>query len=513
MRLACVLRGPRCSLPPHLRRSVCASAALESVGQEVELTCESVAAGGRGVCRAQEGGRVVFVPYALPGERLVARLTRTSPRHAEGERVATLVAARHAVEAPCRHFGDCGGCSLQHLLYGEQLAAKAGHVRDALRRLGGFPDALVRPPVGAGTALRYRNKTEFTVAAHQGRLRLGLLRTGRALAVDGTQALVEVDACLLQPEEADAALASVRALLASPAAAALAQPGLLRRLMVRSATDGTSGLIALQVDFLTRSSVDDEAADALLLVATQLARLHPGIVSVVNTRLACEALPERRSTSRRRGPPRLPAVETTRVLHGSEKLSMTLGGLAFPVSSRAFFQVNAPQAEQLLCAVAEAAALTGTQRVLDLFCGVGAMSLPLAHAALSLHGVDLCASAIADARAAAAAAGLAHKATFSVGDLHSLKLGGRRADVVLVDPARAGLAPPLVAFLRSCGAQRLVYVSCNAATQARDLRLLCAPGGEGEEQPFVLQWVTPVDLFPHTAHIETVACLTRSDVS
>jgi 23S rRNA (uracil-5-)-methyltransferase RumA len=203
----------------------------------------------------------------------------------------------------------------------------------------------------------------------------------------------------------------------------------------------------------------------------------------------------------------------THTLHGDSHLAMALGGLRFRVSSASFFQVNPSRAEALLAAVARAAALSGGETLLDLFCGTGALGLCLASRARELHGWEASASAVADARANAAANGIRH-ATFHAGDL--AKLGGAigasvpKPDVVVVDPARAGLAPPLAAFLRRCSAARVVYVSCNPATQARDVKALCAAAAPGSpERPYRLRWVQPVDMFPHTAHIEAVALLTH----
>jgi 23S rRNA (uracil1939-C5)-methyltransferase len=487
----------------------------------VELQCTSLAFGGRGVCRGDDG-KVVFVPFALPGERLRARITARKAKHDEAEHLHTLSPSPDATEPRCPHFRDCGGCSLQHLALKAQLEAKAGHVRDALRRVGGFQDADVKvlPPVPADKPWRYRNKVEFTFASSGSdrQPKLGLLRQGRSLAMDG-DALVEVGSCVLQHPEADAVLATARVLLARHHPGALSPPGVLRRLMIRtSIDDGEPGGVRVQVDILTAMALSPEAAAALLTLAKRLADAHPAVVSVVNSRLPGGDGDETDDGSARhaRQRPQTRAVPvqqavTTHVLHGAPQLEMRLGGMAFSVSSRSFFQVSA-QAEQLLVAVAKAAELTGTERVLDLFCGCGAMSLPLATRMGSLLGIDVTPEAVADAQRAAKAAGLEHKASFRVGDLSTLdSLPGRRGegapDVVIVDPARAGLSAPLVTYLRGCGAKRLVYVSCNPATQARDLQALC--GTEGKGAKFALQWVLPVELFPHTGHVETVACLTR----
>ena len=516
---------PRCSCRVTTRACSSAPTPLSAAPQPttVELQCTALAFGGRGVCRGDDG-KVIFVPFALPGERLTARVTARKAKHDEAEHVATLSPSPDATEPRCVHFRDCGGCALQNLALPAQLDAKAGHVRDTLRRVGGFrdADAYVLPPVHAHKPWRYRNKVEFTFAG-SGSARLpqvGLLRQGRSLALDGDAALVEVGSCMLQHPEADAVLSTTRALLADQHPGALSAPGVLRRLMIRT-SDGGGGVPSVQVDILTAVSLSQEAAAALVALAQGLVGAHPSVVSVVNSRLPGgdgdepddDAARQRGRRPQARAAP-LPPVVTTHVLHGAPRLAMRLGGMTFEVSSRSFFQVSA-QAEQLLGAVAQAAALTGTEHVLDLFCGCGAMSLPLATHMASLLGIDVTPEAVGDAQRAAKAAGVDHKATFRVGDLSTLEgLTRRRGqgtpqglDVVIVDPARAGLSPPLVSYLRGCGAKRLVYVSCNPATQARDLQALCGPGSDGPK--FALQWVLPVDLFPHTGHVETVACLTR----
>ncbi len=517
-----------------------AAAAAPAEGAELELTCRSLGFGGRGVCHAAGSRFVVFVPFALPGEVLRARVTRVHARHADAARTATLAPAPHAVAPPCPHFGDCGGCALQHLSYDAQLAAKAAQVADAFARIarvrladcvepGDAPQllpALGAPPAGR---LRYRNKVAFTwAAAPGGAPRLGLLREGRSVATDAAaDALVDVQACLLQHPAADAVLASARAYAEAhaaqlPAFASAAGTGLLRRLTIRSCEDAAHpGGVRLQVDIGTAAS----RPQLLAGMAAHLAAAHPEIVSVVNSvdppeppQPAGAGNASSRRGRRSGGGAAAAAAASptaggvTHALHGPPRLELLLGGLRFAVSSRSFFQVNPARAEALLRAVARAAALTGRETVLDLFCGTGALGLSLAAQCKALHGWEACPSAVADARDNAAANGIAN-ATFHAGDLARLGAELGRAvpapDVIVLDPARAGLAPPLLAHLRACPARRLVYVSCNPATQARDVAALCDAASAAGGTPYHLRTVQPVDMFPHTPHIEAVALLTR----
>jgi len=484
-----------------------------AVGATLELRCTGLALGGRGVCRVDDSRFVVFVPGALPGETVSARVTRLRDRYGEAALVCVLSPSATRVEPACPLFGSCGGCSLQHLLYDSQVASKTQHVHDALQRIGGFSAPAVLPALRSPQALGYRNKVEFTIApsSHAGKPPLvGLLRAGSEADV------VDVPSCALQHPEADAVLGTLRSWLALNAASLPA--GLLRRVMLRSSR-GADAAVQLQVDLLTEQPPAAPPHPGVAALARHLRQRHATICSLVNTHAPPPPPPPggHAGARRRAPPPPPPAREATRLLEGEPTLPMQLGGIDFSVSSRSFFQVNGTGgAEALLAAVAAAAALpaAGSPAVLDLFCGTGALSLPLLAGGppgTTLLGVDLSAAAVADATAAAAAAGLAGRAKFRVADLGAAAplaadAAGRPWDLVLVDPARAGMAPALLTFLRGCAAARLVYVSCDPATQARDLHALCQqPGG------WVLGAVQPVDLFPQTSHVESVATLTRGD--
>ena len=489
----------------------------------LQLSCSALAVGGRGVCRVVSlpaTSMVVFVAGALPGELLEARVSSVHARFAEAELESVSRPSPDRVSPPCPLSGSCGGCQLLHLSYTAQLAAKGQLVAESLARVGSFADtsSLVRSPLASPSALRYRNKMEFTVAPGPvaGPPLVGLQRAGSA-------ELVDVPSCPLQSEAADAVLATVRAYLAAhatqlPAFDAASGRGLVRRLMLRTSAAG------VQVDVLVSSEA--QASDAALArLAAHLAARHPEVVSVVSTLLPPLPPSQPAHGGRRRAPPPPPPREATRTLHGSATLPMSLGGVSFDVSSRSFFQVNPSQAERLLGIVRSAACLVSDgdapASVLDLFCGTGALSLPLLAACpgATLLGVDASPSAVADAGAAARSAGLGGRAKFRVANLSDRKAlvqkwllegeKGKGYDVLLVDPARAGLAPPMVSFLRAARAKRLVYVSCDPGTLARDLRALCAEDGADGDRAWILESVSPVDMFPQTFHCEAVASLIR----
>lgn len=450
-----------------------------AAGDEVAVRCERLAFGGAGVCKteAEHGkGPVLFVDGALPGERLVARVRAVKRRHAEGVKVETLQEAPAAVDAPCAHLAACGGCALQGLAYRVQLDEKRQHVEDALRRIGGLRGADVRDAVGAaeGGELRYRNKVEFAVDDVDGTV---------GLRARGSRRVVDVASCLLLPAVADRVYGTVRELLPRDAG--------VRRFVVRTAErPGTPPELMVEL-IVPRGGCD---APSLRDFAGALVGRHAEVVSVLA------------SEDRRPGQGSAGRDARVVVLAGARDLVMELRGVRFGVSSGSFFQVNTSQAERLIEAAEEAAQFSadGSDVLLDLFCGVGTLSLPLAARCREVHGVEVVAAAVADANANASENGVSN-AFYHVGDLTDPPEGVPTPDVVITDPPRSGMSEATVDFLRECGARRLVYVSCNPATQARDVARLCAPGPGA----FALEHVVPVDMFPHTPHIESVAALSR----
>lgn len=461
------------------------------------------------MCRLPDG-RVCFVPLALPQERLTIAVTVERPSYCVGEKLAVVTPSPSYVAAPCPLFGACGGCSLQHLAYSAQLVAKASFVADALRRIGDFqPGAFeLRPIIGVEDTLRGRNKLELTV---RGGSRVGMLAAS-------SDELVPVTSCLLQHEASDEVLSSLSSLIAASPV-----PN-LRRVTLRTNEGGRVAVEfqAEQPPLRSGRGKPNETHNSwgqhsgLGALCDALVALHPCILSVVATTLVGEPAVATRGRRRQGGPSQQPPPPHRLVrasstpLFGPASLPVTLGGITFDVFPGAFFQTNTRQAEALLALVAAAAELQPNDRLMDLFCGTAALSLPMAHAVEALRGWDVSAAAIGAAKRAAAAAGLAPKCDFVVGDLAAVQLAASGFDpsVVVCDPSRSGMPTPVVSFLRRCGSvSRIVAVSCDAATAARDLAALCCAGGGGA--PFVLRSVQPLDMFPHSAHVETVALLTR----
>ena len=447
-------------------------------GEVLSLTIDDLAFGGEGVGRAD--GYVVFVPGGLPGDRLQVRLVQVRSRFGRGIIEAVLEPSPQRVEAPCPYFGRCGGCRLQHVAYPAQLAFKSKQVADALERLGGLRDVPLRPIIGAEETFGYRNKMEFTVARARGAMVVGLHETERYDSV------LDIERCLLQSDRMNGLLAEARAFFAERGLTVYEQDtgeGLLRFLMLREGKH--TG------ELMTNVVTSAPAVSELAPLAQRLQARDAGTTSVVmnvNPKKASVAV----------------GVEE-HLLGGRDHIREGVGGLTFRVSANSFFQTNTRQAERLFDLVVESTGLTGTETVLDLYSGTGAISLLLARRARWVYGVELAQAAVDDAGANATANGITN-CTFVSGEvrfvLPALIAKGVTAEVVVADPPRAGFHPKALHALITLGARRIVYVSCNPTTLARDLGELVRGG-------YRLEWVQPVDMFPHTPHIEAVARLER----
>ena len=365
--------------------------------------------------------------------------------------------------------------------YAAQLTFKRQHVVDALERIGGFQDIQVNETLGSEEIYFYRNKMEFTVArGAKEPLVVGLHEADRYDSV------LDIERCLLQSDRMNALLGEARGFFADHGLTVYEQDsgeGLLRFLMLREGTH-TGELMA---NVVTSAPAVSERAP----LAERLQARDAGTTSVVmnvNPKKASVAV----------------GVEE-HLLGGRDHIREGVGGLIFQVSASSFFQTNTRQAERLFALVIESAGLTGTETVYDLYSGTGAISLLLARRARWVYGIEVVQAAVDDAGVNAAANAITN-CTFVCGEvrfvLPSLIAKGVSAEVVVADPPRAGFHPKALHALITLGARRIVYVSCNPTTLARDLGELVRGG-------YRLEWVQPVDMFPHTPHIEAVARLER----
>jgi 23S rRNA (uracil1939-C5)-methyltransferase len=448
-------------------------------GDVLSIDIDDLAFGGEGVGRID--GYVVFVPGALPGDRVRVRLLQARARFGRGVIEAIESPSPQRVEAPCPYFGRCGGCRLQHLAYEAQLALKQKQVADCLARLGGGLSGFqLRPIVAAPEIYGYRNKMEFTVAPRAGAPVVGL---HEALRYDS---VLDVERCLLQSDRMNALLDEARRSFAEGGLPAYDQDsgeGLLRFLMLREGKRTGEAM----VNVVTSAP----AVSELTPMAERLRARVPETTSVVvnvNPKKASVAV----------------GVEE-HLLAGRDHIRESLGGLTFQVSPGSFFQTNTVQAERLFELVLESAELSGGETVIDLYSGTGAISLLLARRCRWVYGIEVAPAAVADAGRNAELNKI-DNCTFLSGEvrfvLPTLIARGVQAEVVVADPPRAGFHPKALGALRALRPARIVYVSCNPATLARDV-------GELTQGGYRLEWVQPVDMFPHTPHIEAVARLSR----
>src|SRR5437899_7065386 len=452
-------------------------AAPVAKGEELELSIDSLAYGGNGVARLN--GFVVFVRRGLPGDRVRARVTKVKRSFAEATAVDVLERSPLRVEAPCAHYPACGGCRFQDLAYEAQAAAKADQVADALRRIGGIAEPPLEPILPAEEVFHYRNKLEYSFTQLDDGPTLGLHKAGR------WDEVLEIEQCWLTTDLGNAIRNAVREWARGDKLVAYDQAehtGYLRHLVVREGVN--TGQVLVQLVTGAGEKFDTGGFVDMLRTFPEVRSIH---WAVNETPAEVTNLP-------------------TQLLWGDEAIEERLCGLRFRVRPNAFLQTNTGMAERLYGLAREFAGLTGDETVYDLYCGIGTIGLVLASDALTVWGIDVSEESIACALENAELNGIGNAAYFagnvgqSLAELHD-RSGD--PDVVVVDPPRAGLAGKALKRLGEIGAPRIVYVSCNPTTLAGDVKRLRAAYG------YELRRVKPVDMFPHTPHVEAVSLLER----
>jgi 23S rRNA (uracil1939-C5)-methyltransferase len=446
-------------------------------GDEVELHVDSLAYGGNGVARLN--GFVVFVRRALPGDTVRARVTKVKRGFAEATAVELLAPGPDRVPAPCPHFGACGGCRFQDYAYERQLGAKEAQVRDALTRLGGIAAPPLEPIVPARSQYGYRNKLEYSFTQTEDGPALGFHRAGR------WDEVLPIETCLLTTDVGNAVRDAVQAWAREERLEAYDQEtgtGYLRHLVIREGRN--TGQLLVQ------------------LVTAKGRRFEEGYLVEVLRRF-----PEVRSVhwAVNDTPAEVTNLPTT-LLFGEDAIEEELLGLRFRIRPNAFLQTNTEMAEVLYELARDFAGLTGSETVYDLYCGTGTIGLSLASQALTVWGVEISEESVACAIENADLNGVTNVAFFAGNvslALEELLERSGPPDVVVVDPPRAGLAGKALRRMGRLEARRIVYVSCNPTTLASDLKALREGFG------YELRRCVPVDMFPHTPHIETVNLLER----
>jgi 23S rRNA (uracil1939-C5)-methyltransferase len=446
--------------------------------QELELTIDRLAFGGNGVARLN--GFVVFVRRGLPGDTVRARVTKVQRRHAEALVTEVLHPSPLRVDAPCEHYPACGGCRFQDLAYESQVEAKHAQVGDALRRIGGFAEPPLEEILPAEEIFHYRNKLEYSFTQLEDGPTLGLHRAGR------WDEVLQIDYCWLTTDLGNAIRNAVREWARGDKLVAYDQAehtGYLRHLVVREGRN--TGQVLVQLVTSPGEKFDTGGFVDTLRQFPEVRSIHWSINDT---------------------PAEVTTNLPTQLLWGEEAIEEELCGMRFRVRPNAFLQTNTLMAEKLYETAREFAGLTGNETVYDLYCGIGTIGLLLARDALTVWGIDVSEESIACALENAELNGIGNAAYFAgnVGQvLEELHERAGDPDVVVVDPPRAGLAGKALKRLGEIGAPRIVYVSCNPTTLAGDVKRLHAEYG------YQLRRVKPVDMFPHTPHVEAVSLLER----
>ncbi|MEM9161644.1 MAG: 23S rRNA (uracil(1939)-C(5))-methyltransferase RlmD [Cyanobacteria bacterium P01_F01_bin.4] len=443
-------------------------------GQIVELTIDNLSNRGDGVGRWDD--RVVFVADTVPGDRVRSRLTRVKPSHGFGKLVDVLEPSPQRVRPACIVADKCGGCQWQQVAYEAQLTAKHQQIIEALQRMGGLTDISVEP-VLAATPLAYRNKATYPLArASDGTIKAGYYRKG-------SHQLINLNQCPVQDTRLNPLLANLKQDIQDRGWSIYNETqhrGKLRHLSLRIGHHTGQILLTL----VSTGPLDDLEAQA-----QQWLERYPTLVGVgLNLNPA--------KTNAIFGP-------KTDCIIGQPYLEETFVGLRFQIRPATFFQVNTVQAERLVQRMITELNLQGTETLVDVYCGVGTLTLPLAQRTAHCIGIESQPEAVAQAQQNAALNGL-QNVDFYVGKaempLAELFEGGIRPDIVVLDPPRKGCDPAVLDALLRLRPGRIAYMSCNPITLARDLKLLCAAG-------YRLTKVQPADFFPQTAHVECVAFL------
>lgn len=459
-----------------------------------KVLVQDYAAEGKSLARVD--GKVVFIEGAVPGDVVDVQLSKNKADWAEGHTIHFHSYAADRVTPFCQHFGVCGGCQWQMLPYEKQLFYKQKQVTDNLTRIAKINLPEIAPIIGAKRTEGYRNKMEYTFATRK-YIPTEAFRQMKAAGVNFNEEpgaagfhvrgffdkVVEIDTCYLQEEPTNFIRKAVAAYVLEhglPFYNIKTHEGWIRNLLVRNTTTGE-----LMVNMVI--AYEDQAHRVALL--DQLLQQFPQITTLLYT------INGKKNDSLH--------DQNPIVYFGKGHIIERLEDLQFKISPKSFFQTNTNQAEQLYAVTRDFAELNGTQIVYDLYCGTGSIGLFVSKQAKKLIGVEMVADAIVDAKENAALNGVDH-ASFFAGDVIDIcddaffETHGR-ADVVITDPPRAGMHEKLVKKLLDIAAPTVVYVSCNPATQARDLALL--------SEKYQVTKIQPVDMFPHTLHIENVVQL------
>lgn len=454
---------------------------------------------GRGISKTDEGF-VVFSEKTLPGDTAQIRIKKKKSNYAEAVLVELINPSEFRTEAICRHFGVCGGCKIQNYSYIKQLEFKTIVAHDALQRIGGFDIPEIRPALGSSEIFYYRNKMEFSFSDDEWLEEKDILAEKEnyalGLHVPGFHSkIINIDNCYLQSELSNNILNftydffRVRKISVY---STKTQTGMLRFLIIRQSKN-TNDLMVNLITF-------EHDEDLMNEYASGLKELFPEITTIIN------------STSQKKA--QVAFGENEYILHGSgfitEILKDSTGNeFSFKISPQSFFQTNTLQAESLFRVMTEFGKFGKNDNVLDLYCGTGSVSIILSGRVNRVRGVELIQDSINDAKINSDLNSITNCEYIcsDIKDFLEDPENMRSYNKLVLDPPRSGLHPKICEILSETEFEKIIYVSCNPHTQARDLKMICGRG------KYKIDKIQPVDMFPHTYHIENVVSLVRNDLS
>lgn len=447
------------------------------VGETIVVTIKRIGINGEGVGYYRR--KAVFIKGVLPDEVVKAKVTRIEPGFIHAEAIVIEKRSPLRQKPQCPVYDRCGGCQLQHLKYEGQLKAKEEIVREAFKRYAGLDQVNLKPMLGMDQPWGYRNKAQVQLGFEHNKLIVGLYEPG-------THRLVDIAGCPIHHPKVNKAIDIVKSVLAS--------------LNVSIYKDRSgSGVVR---NIVVRAGLQSDELQITIVTATERLPQRETIVAAIR-----RAIPEVTTIAQNvnAGKTSLIFGDRTKILWGKDTIEESLGDLPFSLSPRAFFQLNPEQTVKLYDTVREAAALTGRETVIDAYCGTGTIGLWLAPYAKEIRGIEVIPEAVEDARANAERSGRTN-VSFYAGKVEDLLprwiKQGISPDVVVVDPPRTGCDERLLRSLIQTKPKRIVYVSCNPSTLAKDCKQLLDNGYE-------IAWIQPVDMFPQTAHVECCVSLVR----
>lgn len=458
---------------------------LDIVLEDIEI--ESVAAEGKAIAHTAEG-QVVFVEFAVPGDVVDIRLTKKKKNYLEGRILSIKTPSKYRLEPFCSHFGVCGGCKWQPLPYGMQLEAKQRQVYDQLVRIGHLDVPEIQDIIGSDKTQYYRNKLEFTFSNRKWLTAEEMQEEGEDVPGLGFHVgkffdkVLDIEHCYLQPDPSNEIRLFIRKFAVENGLEFYnirENRGLLRNMFIRTTDDGQVMVI---VCFAENSEWIGKLLDSVAAEFKQITSLYYVINSKLNDSISDQEC----------------------VLYkGDEAIYETMEGLRFKIGPKSFYQTNAAQAYKLYCVAREFASLTGNETVYDLYTGTGTIAQFVSSKASKVIGIEYVPEAIEDAKYNAALNGITN-CEFFAGDMKDVLTSDfisthGRPDVMVVDPPRAGMHPDVVKVILEAAPSRIVYVSCNPASQARDCAML--------SEKYRITAVQPVDMFPQTQHVENVCRL------